>query len=160
MHTDAWEKRRAPWQSGGWSEHISTHDSTLGSFVSRQEGTRVGKKKENIRRPGDIGRVVRGRSWWWNACVCVYVCTWTDECVLSVSVYCVNVDHYSCFATLRILAWIRHKRQKASYLCLRVKDYLFHWMCPPIICLSLPALFNLFLVSAQWLPLTVSPSQM
>lgn len=118
------------------------------------------EKKENIRRPGDIGRVVRGGSWWWNACVCVYVCTWTDECVLSVSVYCVNVDHYSCFATLRILAWIRHKRQKASYLCLRVKDYLFHWMCPPIICLSLPALFNLFLVSAQWLPLTVSPSQM
>ena len=61
---------------------------------------------------------------------------------------------------LRILAWIRHKRQKASYLCLRVKDYLFHWMCPPIICLSLSVLFNLFLVSAQWLPLTVSPSQM
>lgn len=29
----------------------------------------------------------------------VYVCTWTHECVLSVSVYCVNVDHYSCFAT-------------------------------------------------------------
>lgn len=90
---------------------------------------RVGKK--NVRRPGDVGRAVRDGSWWWNACVCVCVRTWTDECVLSLSVYCVNVDHYSFFATLHILAWIRHKRQKASYLCLHVKDYLFHWMCPP-----------------------------
>ena len=29
----------------------------------------------------------------------VYVCTWSDECVLSVCVYCVNVDHHSRFAT-------------------------------------------------------------
>lgn len=38
-------------------------------------------------------------------CVFVYVCALGQMSVfLSVSVYCVNVDHYSCFATLRILA--------------------------------------------------------
>lgn len=146
MHTDAWEKRRALWQRGGWSEHISTHDSMLGSFVSRQEGTRVGKK----RIWGGGGRL---------KCLCM--CALGHMSVFYLSL-CTVLMWITILALplLCILAWIRHKRQKASYLCLRVKDYLFHWMCPPIICLSLSVLFNLFLVSAQWLPLTVSPSQM
>ena len=55
------------------------------------------EKKKNIRRPGDVGRVAQG--WGVGDEMFVYVCTWTDECVLSVSVYCVNVDHHSCFAT-------------------------------------------------------------
>ena len=87
-----------------------------------------GWERKSIRRAGRCGKGREG-TLWWNVCVCVH--TWTDECVLSVCVYCVNVDHHCLFATLRILAWIRHKRQKASYLCLHVKDYLFHWMCPP-----------------------------
>lgn len=87
MHTNAREKRESLRRSGGWSEHISTHDSMLGSFVSTQEGTRVGKKEykagQEMWEAGDE--------------MCVFVCTWTDECVLSVSVY--------LFMWIAILAW-------------------------------------------------------
>lgn len=73
---------RSMTRSGGWSERISPQDSMLGSFVPRQEGTRVGKKR-TIRHPGDV---VRGGSRCLNVWVCVSVCAGTDECVLSVSV--------------------------------------------------------------------------
>lgn len=156
MHTNTkGGKRQALWQSGGWSLHISTHDSMLGSFVCRQEGTRVGKKEYKTSRR--CGKLVWGGSRWWNVCVCVRLNR--RVCFICVCVL-VYVDRHCCVATLHILTWITHKRPKASYLCLHVKDYLFYWMYPPIICLSLSVLFNLFLVSAQWLPLTVFPSQM
>lgn len=157
MHRGAWEKRwgSITW-SGGWSERISPQDPMLGSFVSRQEGTRVGGKGAR-RHPGDV---VRGGNRPLNVCVCVCVCWDRWVCFICLCLCTVLMRITILVLPLYAVAWIRHKRQKASYLCLHVKDYLFHWMCPPIICLSLSALFNLFLVSAQWLPLTVSPSQM
>lgn len=39
------------------------------------------EKKEDIRRPVDIGRVARGGSRWWNAGVCVCVCAHLDRWV-------------------------------------------------------------------------------
>lgn len=42
-------------------------------------------KKKNIIRTGDVGRV--GREFVMK-CLCICVCTWTDECVLSVCVLC------------------------------------------------------------------------
>lgn len=65
-------------ESGGWSEHISTPDSMLGSFVYRQEGIRVGKKK-NLRNPEDVCSSV---------CAGAEMCVWEDECVFSMTCLC------------------------------------------------------------------------
>lgn len=153
MHTNAREKRQCLWQSGGWSEHISTHDSMLGLFVSRQEGIRVGKK--GLRQQGGVCS--------WDVCVCVCVPLVRWVCFICVcELVCVN--HNSFLATLHIITWIGHKRQKKLHICACMSRITcsieYAPTTLPIICLSLSVLFNLFLVSAQWLPLTVSPSQM
>lgn len=58
MHTSALQRKT----SGGWSEHISTHDSMLVSFVSKEEGTRVGKKEYKMARTCGKGDVGEGRA--------------------------------------------------------------------------------------------------
>lgn len=99
-------------------------------------------------------------------CVFVYVrALKTDEYVLSVSV-CLFV--WIAILALALYAFCLEldTRDKRLHICACMSRITCSIQCvppthhPPIICLSLSVLFNLFLVSAQWLPLTVSPSQM
>lgn len=94
MHTGALQRKT----SGGWSEHISTHDSMLVSFVSKEEGTRVGKKEYKMARTcgkGDVGGEGAGIK-----CLCAHLDRRVCFICLCVRV-CVN--HYSCFDAGRIL---------------------------------------------------------
>lgn len=121
MHTSAWEKKDKLYDKveGGLNTSVLMTPCWDHLFPDKRAQGWEKKEYKTARRCG------KGGAEWelGMKCVfvCIHMCTWTDECVLSVCVL-VYVDHYSCFATL----CIRHKRQKASYLCLHVKDYLFY----------------------------------
>lgn len=101
-------------------------------------------------------------------CVCVY--TEVSVCVCTICVL-VCVDLRSPFYTLCLESDTGNKRLHICTCMSRITCSIELNVCPPsltpppssspphppIICLSLSVLFNLFLVSAQWLPLTVSP---
>ena len=70
----------------------------------------------------------------------------------------VYMGQYPCFPTLSILGSNETEETKGLIFVLACQGLLVLLNVSPIICLSLSLLFTLFLVSAQWLPLTVSPT--
>lgn len=106
------------WRSGGWSEHIGTHDSMLGSFVSRQEGTRVGKKESRI----------AVRCVYWNVCVCFGLMS-----VFYLFLCSVYVDHNSCFATLRTHRFeLDTRNKKGLHICACMSRITCSIECSPL----------------------------
>lgn len=72
-----------------------------------------GWEKRNIRHPGDVG------SWCGAGAgdeMCVFVCVWTDECVLSVSVYLFM--WIAIVASPLYTSWLElHTRDKRLHIC-------------------------------------------